>query len=233
SPSAGTPTVWAFASGWRWPARTCWAITAPSGRSRRCSSSTAAATSCDGWSGTWTRKRSKASPPNCSGRSRSLATPRRPSRRAALPSLPAQRLDGIEPRRAHGRQEAERDAHGRAEQQADHRPLQRDLGVEVREHGDEVAQPEAGDDPDHSADVAQHDRLEQELEQDALRARAERLADADLARPLRHRHQHDVHDADAGHDQGDGADDEGADLDAETDLVELGDQALAVEELEV
>ena len=39
--------------------------------------------------------------------------------------------------------------------------------------------------------------LEQELQQDLAAARAERLADADLARALLHVDEHDVHDADA------------------------------------
>ena len=42
-----------------------------------------------------------------------------------------------------------------------------------------------------------YDALEQELQQDRAAPRAERLADADLPRPLGHRHEHDVHDADA------------------------------------
>ena len=37
----------------------------------------------------------------------------------------------------------------------------------------------------------------------SLLARADRHADADLAGPLGHRHQHDVHDADAADDQRD------------------------------
>src|SRR5437867_3715688 len=45
------------------------------------------------------------------------------------PLLVAQRLDGIEPRRAQRGQQAERDADGRAEHQADDGPLERDVGV--------------------------------------------------------------------------------------------------------
>ena len=68
--------------------------------------------------------------------------------------------------------------------------------------------PEAREDADDPADVAEDDRLEQELRQDALRLGPQGLADADLPGPLGHGDQHDVHDADAGHDQGDDADDE-------------------------
>ena len=40
-------------------------------------------------------------------------------------------------------------------------------------------------------------RLDEELKQNILRRRAERLSDSYLAGTLRHRHQHDVHDADS------------------------------------
>ena len=43
--------------------------------------------------------------------------------------------------------------------------------------------------------------------------RADGFADADLAGALRDADQHDVHDADAGREQGDDADDERADAD--------------------
>ena len=58
--------------------------------------------------------------------------------------------------------------------------------------------------PISSAEHAQRDGLDQELQRDVGAARAERLPQADLARALGHRHQHDVHDADAADDQRDG-----------------------------
>ena len=56
---------------------------------------------------------------------------------------------------------------------------------------------EAERDADGAAGERQDDRLDQELQQHVEVARADRQAQADLARPLGHRHQHDVHDADA------------------------------------
>ena len=70
-------------------------------------------------------------------------------------------------------------------------------------------------------------------QQDVRGVGAERLADADLARPLGDRDEHDVHDADAGDDQRDDADDEGADLDAGGGLVEVADRAVVGEHVEV
>src|SRR5207249_1523985 len=108
----------------------------------------------------------------------------------------------------HGGEEAEHDPDGGAEHEPDDRPFDRHVGVEMREDHDQVAEREPRQDADHAANVAQHHGLEQELHQDAPPPRPERLADADLARSLGHRDQHDVHDADARHDQRDDADDE-------------------------
>ena len=51
--------------------------------------------------------------------------------------------------------------------------------------------------PSHAARHRQEEALEEELPLDRPRRRAERLADADLARPVLDRDQHDVHHADA------------------------------------
>ena len=50
--------------------------------------------------------------------------------------------------------------------------------------------------------------LDEELHQDVALARADRHADADLARPLGDAHEHDVHDADAADEQADRRDGE-------------------------
>ena len=53
------------------------------------------------------------------------------------------------------------------------------------------------DDADEAADDRERQGLDEELGEDVAAARADRLADADLAGPLADRHQHDVHDPDA------------------------------------
>ena len=63
----------------------------------------------------------------------------------------------------------------------------------------------AEDDAEHAAGGRQEGRLDQELPEDLAAARAERLADADLARPLGHRDHHDRHHADAADHQRDRA----------------------------
>src|SRR5690606_15876941 len=61
--------------------------------------------------------------------------------------------------------------------------------------------PGAGRDAEQPAQQAQRHRLHEELQQDAAARRAERHADADLARPLRDADEHNVHDPDAADDQ--------------------------------
>ena len=63
-----------------------------------------------------------------------------------------------------------------------------------------------GGDADRAAGEAQHHRLDEELDQNHAPRRAERFADADLARALGDRHEHDVHDADAADEQRHGRD---------------------------
>ena len=52
-------------------------------------------------------------------------------------------------------------------------------------------------DANRAAGEGRREALEQELQEDLARAGAKRLANADLARPLLHVDEHDVHDADA------------------------------------
>ncbi len=65
---------------------------------------------------------------------------------------------------------------------------------------------EAEDDADEPTEERQGQRLDEELGEDVAAARADGLADADLARPLADRDQHDVHDPDAADDQRDRGD---------------------------
>src|SRR5678815_2505907 len=59
----------------------------------------------------------------------------------------------------------------------------------------------ADEEPDHTTQHAHRHALDEELRQHVRAARADCHADPDLARPLGHRHEHDVHDADAADDQ--------------------------------
>src|SRR5581483_3860315 len=117
-------------------------------------------------------------------------------------SLVAEGFDGGELGGTVGRVGAEEDAdHGRDHERYDDRP--------GGDHRAERADPHLGEtDPDGhaegAADEGQEDGLDQELGEDVAALGAEGLADADLPRPLGHGHQHDVHDADAADEEGDG-----------------------------
>ena len=66
---------------------------------------------------------------------------------------------------------------------------------------DEGDQPSKHD-ADDAADQAEQGRLGQKLDQNVPSPGPERLAQTDLARPLGNGDEHDVHDADAAHQQG-------------------------------
>src|SRR5512146_1319547 len=126
-----------------------------------------------------------------------------PSSRGVMESLLAQRHDRVEPGRAAGRIHAGRDADAAAqhdaEQDGDRRHRGRQRGRDVEEHREEYARGDPQTGPDHR----DRHRFGEELPQDVAAPRAQRLADPDLTCALGDRHQHDVHDDDAAHDQGD------------------------------
>src|SRR5215471_11424997 len=135
----------------------------------------------------------------------SVSSMRKPRFTGAL-SFVAQRLDRIEAGRTRGRVGAEEDAdagaHDHAEQhraQAQRRRQRAHRAHEQRERG-------ADQDAHDAARERQRRRLDQELGEDVAPAGAQGLADADLARSLGHRHEHDVHDHDAAHEQRDRGD---------------------------
>ena len=72
----------------------------------------------------------------------------------------------------------------------------------LREKADRVRKTRAERDADQPAQTRNGSRFDQELQQNVAAFRADGLANADLPRSLRHRHEHDVHDADAAHEQG-------------------------------
>ena len=81
--------------------------------------------------------------------------------------------------------------------------------------------------------AGQHRRFEQELPQDFAAARAERLADADLARPLRDRDRHDRHHADAADHQRDRRNDDQRQKDRRGDLIPHRQHGVLGDEVEV
>src|SRR5205085_12558217 len=83
------------------------------------------------------------------------------------------------------------------------------------------------------ADLLEHDRLEEELLDDVVLARANRFAYADLARPLGDTDQHDVHDSNAGGQQRNRAHDECSDANRGGDLRERRDEGVIRVDLEI
>src|SRR2546426_9660074 len=138
------------------------------------------------------------------------------ARRADL--LIAQRLDGIQPRRAVGRVDSEDQPH-----HEDHHQRQDDRpgihgGGKRGGHSHHLGEGPSQNNPHDPPKSRQGDRLDQELPEDVFPFGPQRLPDPDLPGPLRDRDEHDVHDDDSpDHErQGDqargGAEDHGRDL---------------------
>src|SRR5207249_618106 len=71
---------------------------------------------------------------------------------------------------------------------------------------DDLRDAPAEQDPKRPAEAGERDALDEELRQDVAASRAHGLADPDLAGPLVHRDEHDVHDPDASDEEADAAD---------------------------
>src|SRR6058998_2688000 len=91
--------------------------------------------------------------------------------------------------------EEDPDRSGEAEGERD--GFRRDERPPLGDVADGARAAEAEGDADHTADQREGDGLDQELDEDVAPASPHRHPEADLSRPLRHRHEHDVHDPDA------------------------------------
>src|SRR5258708_36636 len=148
-------------------------------------------------------------------------------------SFVAQCLDRVEVRRLARRVVAEEYADGDRERGGDDHRCERGLHRPAEAAADEERRDEAQHNPGRSTDEAQDHGLPEELKLDRLFRGAHGDADADLAGPLRHRHKHDVHDADAADDEGDRRDGDEENRQRATRL-ELGvDDVLGVPNVEV
>src|SRR5205814_3776451 len=104
---------------------------------------------------------------------------------------------------------AEGDADDGADDEAGDGPAVGEDHRQLEPDGDAVPSADADSDTGQPSELGQHDGLEEELPDDVALPGPDGFAHTDLARSLRDADQHDVHDADAGGQEGDGADDEG------------------------
>src|SRR3954469_10471133 len=114
-----------------------------------------------------------------------------------------QSFDGIETGGFASRIKAEKDSHKHRENGRRQNSHWRDHHGPSRERSDQFGRSYSQQDPDYSSEHAEHHGFYQELPLHIFFRGADGHADADLARALSHRHQHDVHDANAAHDQRD------------------------------
>src|SRR5688572_23849677 len=118
--------------------------------------------------------------------------------------LVAEGFDGIEVGGFNGGVGAEDDADEGADEEAKNGPVDGDFGGHFEEIGSDIAGGDAYDDADDAADFAEDDGFEDELCHDVALFGADGAADANLAGALGDGDEHDVHDADAGSEEGDG-----------------------------
>jgi len=102
--------------------------------------------------------------------------------------------------------EAEDQAYGAADAEGQHQRAGCDQRAHVAEVGHAKGDGQANDDPHNAPEQCQEQRLRKELDDDVTLAGPESAANPDLAGPLADRGHHDIHDADAAHQQRDGGD---------------------------
>src|SRR5690606_24336797 len=115
--------------------------------------------------------------------------------------LVAQCLDRVESGRSPCRPDAEKETDSDAERGREPDRLRRYEDLPAGESRHEPRGTRAEADAEQASEEAKRHGLDEELQKDAPPRRAERHADADLARALGDADEHDVHDADAADDQ--------------------------------
>jgi len=118
-------------------------------------------------------------------------------------SLVPQGHDGVEPRGLPGRVHPEEEAHGHGQAESRYHCRGDDEGDGAYDAGDPPGRTKAQSHPHESPGKAQKHRLGEELAQDVARPGSHRHADAYLPGALGDRDQHDVHDSDSPHQEGD------------------------------
>src|SRR5687768_7495533 len=147
-------------------------------------------------------------------------------------------LDRVEFGGLGGRIDAEKNAQKRTETESNQDRPQRSVNRRqshpfAEEGTDEIGEARPSHDSDKAAEAGQDDGLDQKLHEDVLAPGTQRLSQTDLPRSLRHRDEHDVHDADAADDQGDADDPGHAARDAEQDAGNGLHQLLLGRDLEI
>src|SRR5688572_4285676 len=150
-----------------------------------------------------------------------------------ISSFVPQGKNGVEARCPPSRPDAKDNAYHRGEQEGKAYRQHRDVGVPVHRFAQHRGRAHAQDHADQAAQQAEHDRLDQELEQNVDARGAERLPHADLAGSLGDRHQHDVHDADSPDEEGHRRDPEEEDTEHLGRLLERREEVRLVADLEV
>src|SRR5579872_5011043 len=118
-----------------------------------------------------------------------------------LRSFVPESLNRIQERRFARRIVPKEHSHQRGKYKRHHDRQQADHCGPMREVRDQPRCRQPNHDPDNPTQQRQRHRFHEELREDVTCFSPHRLPQADLASPLGHRHQHDIHDSDAAHNQ--------------------------------
>src|SRR6478672_7385945 len=127
--------------------------------------------------------------------------------------LVTQGLDGIERRSTICGVKSEPDPDSRANDEAGNGPAIGENYVNLQPKREQIAPNHTQNNAENSTRLGNEYRLSEELSEDIATACADRFANANLLRAFRHAHEHDVHDANTGSNQGDETDHECANAD--------------------
>src|SRR5262249_21935324 len=120
--------------------------------------------------------------------------------------LVAQRLDGIEVRSFEGGIGAKNNSNYGADDEAKDRPINRNDRGYFQKIGRNISGGDAENDADDAAEFGKDDSFDDELGEDVALFGPDSATDADFFGPLRYGNEHDIHNADAGGEEGDGTD---------------------------
>src|SRR5205809_4801738 len=150
-----------------------------------------------------------------------------------LALLVAQGLDGVECGCTIGGVKAESDPDGGTDNQARDGPAVGENYTHFEPKREQIAPNHAQNNAKNSTGLGNEHRLREELSENIAATGTDRFANANLFRALRHAHQHDIHDANAGSHQRDEADDERANADHASNIEESALERIVCVDLEI
>src|SRR5688500_15072813 len=145
----------------------------------------------------------------------------------------AEGVDGVEIGGFDGGIRSKNNSDDGANNEAENGPIDRDFGRNFEKVSSGVSGRNSQDHPNDTANFAKHNGFHDELSHDVPFLRTDGAANADLLGSFGNGDQHDVHNADAGGEKRNGADERDAGANFECEVAELRDHGVVGKNLEV